>query len=199
MNAKVLIFVALIVAAVAAWFFHKQESVAPKINIEPSEVDYEATDIKAVQTNDEGDTEYELNADSLTHNPTTNEDEMSGITMNWAPGTEQRYRIEAGSAAINQQTGELRLSGGFLLSSKGLPDSNNSSSSAATPITITGQTLMGNTKERAVYSNDPVKVVQGDNRFEAASMKANLEAGEYEFGQISITFMPPERQDAKLF
>lgn len=199
MNAKVLIIVALIIAAVSSWFFYQQESVTPTINIEPSEVDYEATDIKAVQTNEEGDTEYELNADSLTHNPETNEDEMSGITMNWEPGTEQRYSIEAGTAAINQQTGELKLTGGFVLSSKGMDSAKSNPSTGAVPIRISGQTLLGNTKERLVYSNDPVKVVQGENRFEAASMKADLEAGEYEFGQVAITFMPPERQDAKLF
>lgn len=192
MNTRILIVLALIIAAIAGWFFYQQESVTPTVKIAPSEVDYEATDIKAVQTNDEGETEYQLNADSLTHNPTTNQDEMSGITMDWAPGTEQRYQISAGSAAINQQTGELKLTGGFVLTSK-------SSSEGATPIKVTGQTLFGNTKKRAVYSNDPVKVEQGDNRFEAASMQADLEAGDYEFGQVAVTFMPSARQDAKLF
>lgn len=192
MNTRILIVLALVMAAIAGWFFYQQESVTPTVKIAPSEVDYEATDIKAVQTNDEGETEYQLNADSLTHNPTTNQDEMSGITMDWAPGTEQRYQISAGSAAINQQTGELKLTGGFVLTSKG-------SSEGATPIKVTGQTLFGNTKKRAVYSNDPVKVEQGDNRFEAASMKADLEAGDYEFGQVAVTFMPAARQDAKLF
>ena len=192
MNTRILIVLALVMAAIAGWFFYQQESVTPTVKIAPSEVDYEATDIKAVQTNDEGETEYQLNADSLTHNPTTNQDEMSGITMDWAPGTEQRYQISAGSAAINQQTGELKLTGGFVLTSKG-------SSEGATPIKVTGQTLFGNTKKRAVYSNDPVKVEQGDNRLEAASMKADLEAGDYEFGQVAVTFMPAARQDAKLF
>lgn len=192
MNTRILIVLALVMAAIAGWFFYKQDSVTPTVNIAPSEVDYEATEIKAVQTNDEGETEYELNADSLTHNPTTNQDEMSGITMDWAPGTEQRYQISAGTAAINQQTGELKLTGGFVLTSKGTTE-------GATPIKVTGQTLFGNTKKRAVYSNEPVKVEQGDNRFEAASMKADLEAGDYEFGQVAVTFMPAARQDAKLF
>lgn len=195
MNGRILIVLALIIAAGAGWFFHKQGAVKPPVTIAPSEIDYEATDIKAVQTNEKGDTEYELNADSLTHNPTTNEDEMSGITMNWAPATDQRYKIEAGTASINQQTGELKLSGGFVLVSTG----SSKGESKAAPITITGQTLMGNTKERLVYSNEPVKVIQGDNRFEAGSMKANLEAGDYEFGKVAVTFAPPERKDAKLF
>ena len=194
MNTRVLIILALIIAGIAGWFFQQQGKITPPVNIEASEVDYEATDIKAVQTNEEGETEYELNAESLTHNPVTNQDEMSGITMNWEPSDEQRYLIEAGNAAINQQTGELRLSGGFILVSEekaGAPD--------IEPIKITGQTLKGNTKSRQVYSDEAVKVEQGMNRFEASSMKANLETGEYEFGQVAVSFTPAERQDQALF
>lgn len=195
MNTRVLIVLALIIAGIAGWFFQQQGKVSPPINIEASDVDYEATDIKAVQTNEQGETEYELNAESLTHNPETNQDEMSGITMNWEPSDEQRYRIQAGSAAINQQTGELRLSGGFTLISEDKADK----VSDIEPIKVIGQTLKGNTKSRQVYSDEPVKVEQGMNRFEASSMKANLETGEYEFGQVAVSFMPAKRQDKALF
>lgn len=194
MNTRVLIILALIIAGIAGWFFQRQGKIEPPVKIEASEVDYEATDIKAVQTNEQGETEYELNAVSLTHNPVTNQDEMSGITMNWEPSDEQRYLIQAGSAAINQQTGELHLSGGFTLVSQEKADK-----SDIEPIKITGQTLKGNTKSRQVYSDEAVKVEQGMNRFEASSMKANLETGEYEFGQVAVTFTPAERQDKALF
>ena len=194
MNTRVLIVIALIIAALAGWFFKQQGEIAPPVNIEASDVDYEATDIKAVQTNEQGETEYELSAESLTHNPTTNEDEMKGITMNWEPSDEQRYRIEAGTAAISQQTGELSLSGGFSLVSEGKTANAN-----IEPIKVTGATLKGNTKSGQVYSNEPVKVEQGMNRFEASSMKANLETGDYEFGQVAVSFTPADRQDKALF
>ena len=194
MNTRVLIVIALIIAALAGWFFKQQGEIAPPVNIEASDVDYEATDIKAVQTNEQGETEYELSAESLTHNPTTNEDEMKGITMNWEPSDEQRYRIEAGTAAISQQTGELSLSGGFSLVSEGKTANAN-----IEPIKVTGATLKGNTKSGQVYSNEPVKVEQGMNRFEASSMKANLETGDYEFGQVAVSFTPADRQDKSLF
>ena len=194
MNTRVLIVIALIIAALAGWFFKQQGEITPPVNIETSDVDYEATDIKAVQTNEQGETEYELSAESLTHNPTTNEDEMKGITMNWEPSDEQRYRIEAGTAAISQQTGELSLSGGFSLVSEGKTANAN-----VEPIKVTGATLKGNTKSGQVYSNEPVKVEQGMNRFEASSMKANLETGDYEFGQVAVSFTPADRQDKALF
>ena len=194
MNTRVLVVLALIIAGIAGWFFQQQGDVAPPVKVEVPDVDYEATDIKAVQTNDEGETEYELTAKSLTHNPTTNLDEMSGIAMNWAPTADQRYRIEAGSAAISQQTGDLSLSGGFSMISEGNKDAPD-----IAPIKVTGSTLKGNTKSGQVYSEAPVKIEQGMNRFEASSMTANLKTGEYEFGQVAVAFMPAERQDKALF
>ena len=194
MNTRVLIVITLIIAGLAGWFFKQQGEITPPVNIETSDVDYEATDIKAVQTNEQGETEYELSAESLTHNPATNQDEMKGITMNWEPSDEQRYRIEAGTAAISQQTGELSLSGGFSLISEG-----KTANPEVEPIKVTGVTLKGNTKSGQVYSNEPVKVEQGMNRFEASSMKANLETGDYEFGQVAVSFTPADRQDKALF
>lgn len=194
MNTRVLIVLALILAVIAGWFFKQQGEITPPVSIGASDVDYEATDIKAVQTNDEGKTEYELSAESLTHNPVTNKDEMKGITMNWEPSDEQRYRIEAGSAAISQQTGDMSLSGGFSLVSEG-----KGGTSDVEPIKVTGATLKGNTKSGQVYSDEPVKVEQGMNRFEASSMKANLETGDYEFGKVAVAFMPAKRQDKALF
>ncbi|WP_169391483.1 MULTISPECIES: LPS export ABC transporter periplasmic protein LptC [Psychrobacter] len=193
-NTRILIFLALVIAGIAGWFFHKHGEIAPPVNIEPSEVDYEATDIKAVQTNEAGETEYELNADAISHNPKTNQDEMSGITMNWEPSATQRYQIQAGTAAINQQSGDLKLSGGFVLTSQDKSGQANSE-----PIKVSGAELKGNTKSRQVFSDQPVKVEQGMNRFEAASMKANLETGDYEFGNIAVTFTPSKRQDKALF
>lgn len=194
MNTRVLIVLALIIAGIAGWFFQQQGDVAPPVSMAPTDVDYEATEIKAVQTNDEGETEYELTAESLTHNPETNLDEMSGITMNWEPSAEQRYRIEAGTAAISQETGELSLSGGFSLVSEG-----KKGTSEVEPIKVTGSILKGNTKSGKVYSDEPVQVEQGMNRFEASSMTANLETGEYEFGHVAVAFTPSERQDKALF
>lgn len=195
MSTRILIILALIIAVIAGWFFQKEADISPPISIEATDVDYEATDITAVQTNDEGETEYELSAKSLTHNPKTNLDEMTGISMNWEPSEEQRYRIQAGNAAISQQTGEMSLSGGFSLISEGI----DSTSSDIEPIKVTGNTLKGNTKSGQVYSDDPVKVEQGPNRFEAFSMIANLETGEYEFGQVAVAFTPSERKDKALF
>lgn len=198
MNTRILIVLALIIAGIAGWFFQQQGEVTPPVSIGAAEVDYEATDIQAVQTNEQGETEYELNAESLTHDPSTNQDVMSGITMNWEPSAQQLYRIQSGTATINQETGDLHLYGGFSLASEDQAKTTDKGEKIA-PITVTGKALKGNTKSRQVYSEQPVQVVQGNNRFEAATMKANLETGEYEFGKVAVLFTPSERKDKALF
>ena len=198
MNTRILIVLALIIAGIAGWFFQQQGEVTPPVSIGAAEVDYEATDIQAVQTNEQGETEYELNAESLTHDPSTNQDVMSGIVMNWEPAAEQLYRIQSGTATINQETGDLHLYGGFSLASENQAKTTDKGEKIA-PITVTGKALKGNTKSRQVYREQPVQVVQGNNRFEAATMKANLETGEYEFGKVAVLFTPSERKDKALF
>ena len=198
MNTRIFIVLALIIAGIAGWFFQQQGEVTPPVSIGAAEVDYEATDIQAVQTNEQGETEYELNAESLTHDPSTNQDVMSGIVMNWEPAAEQLYRIQSGTATINQETGDLHLYGGFSLASEDQAKTTDKGEKIA-PITVTGKALKGNTKSRQVYSEQPVQVVQGNNRFEAATMKANLETGEYEFGKVAVLFTPSERKDKALF
>lgn len=229
MNTRNLIILTVLIALAAAWFYHTQGDVQPPVQIKASELEYEASDITAVQTNEQGETEYQLTAESLVYNPQTNQDEMSGITMNWQPTSQQHYRIRAGKATLNQQTGDMVLSNGFELVSMtgssdalsegsqsqqaeqsqrqtGSADQSMSSPTAATPsqpvvpsITVVGSTLTGNTKQRKIYSEDAVKVTQGSNSFEAATMRANLETGDYEFGQIAVSFTPSQRQDKSLF
>ena len=123
-------------------------------------MDYEATDIKAVQTNEQGETEYELNAESLRHDPNTNQDIMSGITMNWEPSAKQLYRIESGTATVNQET-ELHLYGGFSLASQDQQKTTKNGGEA--PITVTGEALRGNTQSKQVYSEQLVQVVHGQS------------------------------------
>lgn len=229
MNTWILIVVAIIFALIAGWFYGQHGEVAAPVSVENTEVDYEASEISAVQTNDAGETEYQLNAQSLTHNPTTNQDELNDITMDWTPtDTEQRYKITAGKAVINQETGDIELSGGFKLISlekqqseqsttatedTATADPENASNANASAnndanveavdlpanITITGESLQGNTKTRAIASQQPVHVVQQENRFDAASMTGNLEIGDYQFEQVSVSYTPSERQDQALF
>lgn len=191
MKTKPLFIIALIIAVAAFWLFKNNVEISSPISIENPEIDSEATSIEAVQTNEQGETEYQLNAEKLTHNSVTNLDEISGLSMDWTPAINKNYQLTSGKASLNQETGEMLLTGGFKLVGNALDDN--------TKIIVIGTELTGNTKQKVLKSTQPVKVVQGDNSFEAQSMTANLEIGDYDFSNISISFMPVERKDQSLF
>ncbi|WP_434353775.1 LPS export ABC transporter periplasmic protein LptC [Psychrobacter sp. HD31] len=191
MKTKPLFIIALIIAVAAFWLFKNNVEISSPISIENPEIDSEATSIEAVQTNEQGETEYQLNAEKLTHNSVTNLDEISGLSMDWTPAANKNYQLTSGKASLNQETGEMLLTGGFKLVGNALDDN--------TKIIVIGTELTGNTKQKVLKSTQPVKVVQGDNSFEAQSMTANLEIGDYDFNNISISFMPVERKDKSLF
>lgn len=191
MKTKPLFIIALIIGVAAFWLFKNNVEISSPISIENPEIDSEATSIEAVQTNEQGETEYQLNAEKLTHNSVTNLDEISGLSMDWTPATNKNYQLTSGKASLNQETGEMLLTGGFKLVGNALDDN--------TKIIVIGTELTGNTKQKVLKSTQPVKVVQGDNSFEAQSMTANLEIGDYDFNNISISFMPVERKDKSLF
>lgn len=191
MNTKIFAIFGVMALALGIWFFYKEDvKVEPAVPTAPN-VSYEATEIKAVQTNPEtGETEYTLTADSLVKN-SAGVEEMVKVVMDWTPPKGETYQIEAARATFNQETGELLLKDGFTLVRKGneqKPD-----------MVITGQTLTGNTKARTVQSGEPITVKQGADTFKAQGFHADIQAGEYEFSRIEVEFLPPTRVDKPLF
>lgn len=179
------------VIVVAAWFFYQEDpKIEPTVPTKP-DVSYEVTEIKAVQTNEEtGETEYTLTADSLVQNA-SGEDEMLGAVMNWQPPEGEKYSIEAKRAVLEQSTGDMALSDGFTLTREAVDNK--------PKLVITGNKLSGNTKSRMLSSDEPLTVVNGEDRFKAQGFSANLQTGEYEFSKIEVLYNSAPRQDKSLF
>ena len=190
-NAKILGVLGVMALMVAAWFFYKEDvKVKPALPSVP-DVSYEVTDIKATQTNAQtGQTEYTLTAQSLVQN-NQGEDEMVNAQLEWQPPKGEHFHIQAQRIGLNQQTGDMKLSQGFILTRKG--------NDQKADMVIQGEYLTGNTKNRTVQSNQPITVVQGEDTFDAQGFRANLQTGEYEFDKISLQFNPPKRADKPLF
>ena len=179
------------VIMVAAWFFYQEDpKIEPTVPAKP-DVSYEVTEIKAVQTNEEtGETEYTLTADSLVQNA-SGEDEMLGAVMNWQPPEGEKYSIEAKRAVLEQSTGDMALSDGFTLTREAVDNK--------PKLVITGNKLSGNTKSRMLSSDEPLTVVNGEDRFKAQGFSANLQTGEYEFSKIEVLYSSAPIQDKSLF
>lgn len=191
MNAKILAVLGVMALMVGVYFFYQEDvEVKPTVPQSPT-TSYEITEIKATQTSPEtGQTEYTLTADSLIKNA-DGTDEMVNAKMDWTPPNAPSYHLTASRASLDQTTGELKLSDGFVLTRKGdetKPD-----------MVIRGDALLGNTKARTLKSDKTVSVEQGEDRFGATGFVADLAQGEYEFYQIQMQFNPPKRQDKPLF
>lgn len=191
MNAKILAVLGVMALMVGAWFFYKEDVEVKPATPEIPATSYEITEIKASQTSPEtGQTEYTLTADSLIKNA-SGQDEMVNAKMDWTPPNAQSYNLTASRASLDQATGDLRLSDGFVLVRKG--------DETKADMVIKGNLLTGNTKDRTLKSDEPITVEQGEDRFSAQGFVADLLAGEYEFSKIEVEFSPPKREDKPLF
>lgn len=211
---KILFVLALLVLVTVSWFLSREAEIEAPLNVSTPDIDYEATDIEAVQTNAEGETEYTLTAKSLSHNNATDKDELVDITMDWQASAEHRYRLTASLTDFNQQEGRVVMSEGFQLLSQDSVKSDtdnqknldndqqqnaDSPKTSANSIMITGKSLTANTNTKQVKTTEPLTFQQGDNQFTAQGMTANLATGDYEFDHIEIEFQPSQRIDKPLF
>lgn len=191
MNNKYFFIIAILIAIMAVWIFKDVGEVKQPVSIRQTNVDAEVTDVQAIQTNEAGETEYQLQADSVIRDESSNLDRIQGLQIDWQPSTEQAYTLTAQQASMNQQTNRFEITGGFKLTGN-LPNGEKH-------IVMIGESLEGNSKDRLLTSQQPVKVSQADNTFTAQTMQANLNTGEFEFGQIEVVFTPSLRQDKALF
>lgn len=178
----------LVICAVGAYFLSKN-TPKPTVPTAKSEIHSQISDIKAVQTNpDTGEIEYTLTAKSLTQSA-NGQDELLEVTMDWTPDQQSHYTITAGRAIFDQQTGEFDFGGGFVLTQHANDK----------VMTLKGDNLFGNTKSKQIHSPTPLTITEGDNQFFAKSMQGDLTDKTYQFFGITISFMPPKRQEQALF
>lgn len=198
MKTRWLFLVAIVVIVLASWVFSRHGDVQPSLATDTQRIDYAAEKIQAVQTNDDGDTEYTLMAQSLVHDSNSDEDVLLGLQMNWKPATNQHYKLLADEAVINQETGNMRLSKQFEFISMNTGANGNQAANQQ-ELHIQGQELRGNTKQQQLSSQQPVRVKQGDSQFTASSMQIDLSTGEYEFTQVETIFVPSVQKNVPLF
>lgn len=180
MNVKIFGVLSVLILALAVWFFYQEGArVEPALPARP-DVSYEVSQIKAVQTNEEtGEVEYTLTAASLVQNA-AGEDEMLDVLLNWQPPKGEVYTITAKRATLNQSTGELLLSDGFVLTRE--------ATDKKLALVIEGGVLSGNTKTHQLWSDEPLTVNNGKDSFKAANLKADLAMGNYEFGKVEVVY-----------
>ncbi len=214
MNTRFLLVLSLIVAVLAVWFYRTQGDISPLGGLSETNIEYEATDILAIQTNELGAAEYQLTADSLTHYAQENVDELETMTLHWRPNDHKSIAISADRAAMYHESDKVVMRNNVLFASQDISRPAKFTATKATKaandvalqtnpanrvLKLEATELIGHLADKTIYSDRPIKVQQAANRFESAGFKADLALGDYEFSQVAVTFLPPKRQDAALF
>lgn len=195
MNTRFLFVISLLIAMFAVWFYRNQGDLDSVINMSTTNIEYEAADILAVQTNEDGIAEYSLTADNLTHYSDQNFDKLVAMKLNWRPNNTQNVTVNADEAVMYHEQSKVVMTNNVLFSSQ----ANDNGQVSKPPLKLVASELIGDLEQKKVFSNKPVKVTQAANSFESSKFVADMTTGDYEFSNVAVTFMPPARKDVPLF
>ncbi|MFW2177121.1 MULTISPECIES: LPS export ABC transporter periplasmic protein LptC [unclassified Moraxella] len=183
MSTKVLMVLGLVCILVSAYFYASNDAKLTQPNLKPSDIDYQATAVKALQTNEQGQVDYQLTADKVTHYLNAKTAVMQNAQILWRPQADRAVTLVAKNAQLDEVKQIVTLKDDVVMTSE-------TTSSPAPKITLKGQDFIGNLSTNMVTSDQPVSVVQGQNSFESQQLTANMATGDYQFNRVSMTFMP---------
>lgn len=188
MSTKALFIMGLIFVIVAGYFYASNDASLTRLNLKPSDIDYQASDIQALQTNEQGSVSYQLNASSVTHYQNAKTAVLTQPTIAWQTNNQNKVTLTADTAQLDEAKQLARLSGNVTMTSQptGVTDGQ------ANLIKLTGQDFVGNLKTKQVVSEQPLVVEQGNSRFEAKQVAADVATGDYTFNKIDMTFTPAQ-------
>ncbi len=195
MNTRFLFVISLLIAMFAVWFYRNQGDLDSVINMSTTNIEYEAADILAVQTNEDGIAEYSLTADNLTHYSDQNFDKLVAMKLNWRPNNTQNVTVNADEAVMYHEQSKVVMTNNVLFSSQ----ANDNGQVSKPPLKLVASELIGDLEQKKVFSNKPIKVTQAADSFESSKFVADMTTGDYEFSNVAVTFMPPARKDVPLF
>ncbi|WP_395143809.1 LPS export ABC transporter periplasmic protein LptC [Moraxella atlantae] len=186
MSNKVLLVLGLLLFVVAAYFYHENRTALVNLNLEPSDIDYQATDVQGLQTDDNGAINYRVNAARVLHYQQAQVAALDNLQLNWRnPQNAQTVTITAKHAQLDENTQKIVLADHVTMRSHtadGKPD-----------LTLTGQDWVGDLNRKTLSSQQPIHVEQGNNAFDAARFSADTATGDYAFERVQMQFMPPNQ------
>lgn len=185
MSTKALFILGLFLIVIAGYFYASNDASLGKLNLKPSDIDYQASQINALQTNVNGEVSYHLKAQAVTHYQHAKTAVLSQPDIVWRTANQKQVQLTAEQAQLDEAKQLAQLSGNVKMTSQSLDPTQ-----ATAPITLTGQNFIGNLATKQVVSNQPLKVEQGSSQFTAKTVNANADTGDYEFEHVSMAFLP---------
>lgn len=175
-----LLILGLVCIIIAGYFYSSGDSTLANLNLKPSDIDYQATNIKATQTDAIGNIHYQMTATGVTHYQKAQTAILENPNITLYQGEKQTL-LSAGKATFDEKQQIAELTEQVKVTSKNTDD---------VPTVFETEQLTGNLKQKTVVSHQKVWVNQNGNTFEAQTMLGDIATGEYELERVAMTFLP---------
>lgn len=198
MSTKLLYVFGFLLMVVASYFYASNNTTLTKLSLKPSDIDYQAKNIHALQTSEAGNVNYRLTASEVTHYQAARTGTLLAPKIEWQPNPTRKVTFEAGQGTLNENTQEVVFTDKVKMLSQPLAGnvasdaSNSAITDSSMPMQLDAASLTGNLLTKQVVSNQPIQVTQGNNSFTANTMRADMNTGDYAFDRIAMTFMPAQ-------
>lgn len=206
MSTKLLFVFGFILIVLASYFYASNNMTLTKLSLKASDIDYQAKNIHALQTDDKGKVNYRLTAQEVTHYQMARTGTLTQPKIQWQPNPSRLVTFEAGQGTLDESKQEVVFSQNVKMLSQPLDNGLAASQDRITQdentqaflgngtaaMQLDAKELQGNLLTKQVISSQPIQVTQGNNSFVANSMKADLNTGDYEFDKVAMTFMPAQ-------
>lgn len=190
MSTKVLFLFALVFIALAGYFYASNDTALGKQLLKPSDIDYQAKNIRALRTSDKGQVDYRMTADEVTHYQSVRTATLTQPKLIWQPNPAKKVTFQANQGTLNEAEQMVMFKDNVQMTTNPISTDPNAGNNSM-PLQFTASEITGNLANHEVFTNLPLKVTQGTNSFTANKMRGNVDVGDYDFDQVAVTFMPP--------
>lgn len=190
MSTKTLFMLGLLFIIVAAYFYAQNDARLTQLSLKPTDIDYQAEQVKALQTSELGSVSYQLKAAQVTHYQAANTAVMRQPEIIIRPKNEREVTLVADQAQLDENKQIAQLNGNVTLTS--IPLIVQQGDNSNLPVKMIGKNFIGDLATNKVATNEPLTFIHGNNRFEAKQFSGDLATGDYGFGQVSVMIQPSQ-------
>lgn len=184
MSNKTLFVFGLICIVVAGYFYKSGDSSLTNIKLKASDIDYQASNIKALQTDETGNVHYQMTAKGVTHYQKAGSAVLEIPNIVLPNHNNKQITLTADNATFDENSQIAQLTNNVKVVSKSVQNDDTA------PIEFTTTQMVGDLKNKKIMSQSVVKVNQQGNTFEAQSMYGDMATGDYQFEKVAMTFLP---------
>lgn len=182
METRLLYGLALLVAAMSGWFYYHSGRQATLPVVASGGMDYNARQIRLLQTDPQGRLLARTTADTLQHYTTDDRTRLLGVNSIWYKDGVASATLSAHQADSFRQYQEIRLQGQVHIDQLARPD--------RSAISLTTDMLNAYPNQRQISTTHPVQVHSSQGMMRSDGLSADLNTGQYQFNRIRIQYAP---------